>query len=146
MWVQRRFRSTSTLAQSYEKFLLAHFGQPRMQCFFLRTTKTLIILRVFAGSICQKIRFLTLRLHSFYLIYEPAFSHSYVKRLKMQETVVFNTLHVILECPLMRCLGILHCLVLIVSLSHVRVLFSMFVLFCTLANGSFRVLLVSKGG
>ena len=46
---QRRFRSACAFAQSDQNLHWAHFGQPRMQSFFMRTMKTLIRLRGCAG-------------------------------------------------------------------------------------------------
>ena len=65
MCTPRIFRSSCALAQSEENLHLIHFGQGRMQSFFMRTTNTLIRLRmhllieVFVGRTCQKVRFLT---------------------------------------------------------------------------------------
>ena len=47
--VQRRFRSACGFAQSDQKFQWVHFGSPRMQTFFMLTTKTLVRLRGYTG-------------------------------------------------------------------------------------------------
>ena len=66
MCAQRRFRSACAFAQSDQNLPSAHFGLPRMQSFFMRTTMTLISPHRCAGwfecvlRTCQKVRFLTL--------------------------------------------------------------------------------------
>ena len=49
MCVQRRFRSACAFAQTDQKLHQPHFRKPRMQSFFMWTTKTLIRLRGCAG-------------------------------------------------------------------------------------------------
>ena len=45
MCTQQRFRSACTFVQSDQNLHWAHFEQPRMQSFFMWTTKTMIRLR-----------------------------------------------------------------------------------------------------
>ena len=49
MCAQRRLRSACVFAQPDQNIHWTHFGQPGVQSFFLRTTKTLIRLRGWAG-------------------------------------------------------------------------------------------------
>ena len=60
MSAQRRFRSACAFAQSDQNLHWPHFRYPRMQSFFMRTSKNLIRLHghagrvVFVGRECQK--------------------------------------------------------------------------------------------
>ena len=67
MCAQQRFRSACAFAQSDQNPFWAHFGLPRMQCFFMRTTKTdqtaqmRRLIWVFVERTHQKVHFLVLR-------------------------------------------------------------------------------------
>ena len=60
MCAQKRFRSPCALAQSKQNIHRPHFGLPRMQRFFIRTTKILIRLRdcivLFESSLSAHVR------------------------------------------------------------------------------------------